>query len=176
MDTLLIIDKDYFNLYNWSSKIKWISEKEWNMAGKGRPTVDDKRDNQYRVRLNDEENQMLAYCSQMTGQPKSQIFRKALEEYYQTVQLNEMEMGMDGISMKRVIKCPHCGVSNAIDFYDYSTGDYSTERQMGAEIQHCFDCEDYECMGYGHTFHVKGYINEYPVGAYNFEEINVTEE
>ena len=28
----------------------------------------------------------------------------------------------------------------------------------------------------GHTFHVKGYINEYPVGAYNFEEINVTEE
>ena len=76
------------------------------MAGKGRPTVDDKRDNQYRVRLNDEENQMLTYCSQMTGQPKSQIFRKALEEYYQTVQLNEMEMGMDGISMRRVIKPP----------------------------------------------------------------------
>ena len=44
------------------------------MAGKGRPPVDDKRDNQYRVRLNDEENQMLSYCSEMTGQPKSQIF------------------------------------------------------------------------------------------------------
>ena len=68
MDTLLIVDKDCFNLYNLGSKIKWISEKEQNMAGKGRPTVDDKRDNQYRVRLNDEENQMLAYCSQMTGQ------------------------------------------------------------------------------------------------------------
>ena len=79
------------------------------MAGKGRPTVDDKRDNQYRVRLNDEENQMLVYCSKATGKPKSQIFRKALEEYYQTVQLNEMEMGMNGISMRRVIKCPHCG-------------------------------------------------------------------
>ena len=92
------------------------------MAGKGRPTVDDKRDNQYRVRLNDEENQMLAYCSQMTGQPKSQIFRKALEEYYQTVQLNEMEMGIDGISMRRVIKCPHCGAANAIALSDYSTG------------------------------------------------------
>ena len=58
----------------------------------------------------------------MTGQPKSQIFRKALEEYYQTVQLNEMEMGMDGISMRRVIKCPHCGAANAIDLSDYSTG------------------------------------------------------
>lgn len=146
------------------------------MAGKGRPTVDDKRDNQYRVRLNDEENQMLVYCSKMTGQPKSQIFRKALEEYYQTVQLNEMEMGVDGISMKRVIKCPHCGVSNAIDLSNYSTGDYSTERQMGAEIQHSFDCEDYECMRCGHIFRVEGYINEYPVGAYNFEEINVMED
>lgn len=127
-------------------------------------------------RLNDEENQMLVYCSKMTGQPKSQIFRKALEEYYQTVQLNEMEMGVDGISMKRVIKCPHCGVSNAIDLSNYSTGDYSTERQMGAEIQHSFDCEDYECMGCGHIFRVEGYINEYPVGAYNFEEINVMED
>ena len=104
------------------------------MAGKGRPTVDDKRDNQYRVRLNDEENQMLTYCSQMTGQPKSQIFRKALEEYYQTVQLNEMEMGMDGISMRRVIKCPHCGSANAIDLSDYSTGDYESERQMGPKF------------------------------------------
>ena len=78
--------------------------------------------------------------------------------------------------MKRVIKCPYCGANNAIDLSDYSTGDYSTERQMGAEIQHCFECEGNECMECGHTFHVKGYINEYPVGAYNFEEINVTEE
>ena len=162
-------------MYNWGSKIKWISEKGQGMAGKGRPTVDDKRDNQYRVRLNDEENQMLAYCSEKTGQPKSQIFRRALESYFQTVQLNELEMETDGISMKRVIKCPHCGVSNAIDLVDYSTGDYSSERQMGAEIQHCFDCEGYECIGCGQTFRVEGYINEYPVGAYNFEEINVTE-
>ena len=114
MDTPLIIDKECRNLYNLGSKIKWISEKEQGMAGKGRPTVDDKRDNQYRVRLNDEENQMLAYCSEKTGQPKSQIFRRALESYFQTVQLNELEMETDGISMKRVIKCPHCGASNEL--------------------------------------------------------------
>ena len=149
MNTPLIIDKECRNLYNLGSKIKWISEKEQGMAGKGRPTVDDKRDNQYRVRLNDEENQMLAYCSEKTGQPKSQIFRRALESYFQTVQLNELEMETDGISMKRVIKCPHCGASNAIDLADYSTGDYSSERQMGAEIQHCFDCEGYKCIGCG---------------------------
>ena len=32
-----------------------------------------------------------------------------------------------------------------------------------------------KCIGCGQTFRVEGYINEYPVGAYNFEEINVTE-
>lgn len=176
MDTPLIVDKEYRNLYNLGSKIKWISKKEQGMAGKGRPTVDDKRDNQYRVRLNDEENLMLAYCSEKTGQPKSQIFRRALESYFQTVQLNELEIETDGISMKRVIKCPHCGASNAIDLADYSTGDYESERQMGPEIQHCFDCKEYGCIGCGNTFRVEGYINEYPVGAYNFEEINVTEE
>lgn len=141
------------------------------MARKGRPAVDDKRDNQYRVRLNDEENQMLAYCSQMTGQPKSQIFRKALEEYYQTVQLNEMDMGMDGISMKRVIKCPHCGTPNAIDLADYSTDDCTTERRMGSETQHWFNCDDFLCVNCSHRFGVKGCITEYPLGAYDSEMI-----
>lgn len=141
------------------------------MAGKGRPTVDDKRDNQYRVRLNDVEDRMLAYCSKATGKPKSQIFRKALEEYYQTVQLNEMEMGMNGISMRRVIKCPHCGAANAIDLSDYSTEDCTTERQMGLETQHWFDCEEYACSCCGHFFGIKGCITEYPIGAFDSEMI-----
>lgn len=175
MDIHLIVDRKKYPTYNQANRIKWISEKECAMAGKGRPTVDDKRDNQYRVRLNDEENLMLSYCSERTGQPKSQIFRRALESYFQTVQLNEMEMETEGISMKRVIKCPHCGTNNAIDLADYSTGEYTSERQMGPEIQHCFDCEDYECIECGQTFRIEGYINEYPVGAYDFEEINVTE-
>jgi hypothetical protein len=90
MDTRLIIDRECRNLYNWSSKIKWISEKEKDMAGKGRPIVDDKRDNQYRVRLKNEEDQVLEYCSRATGKPKSQIFRNELSEYYINVQLNEL--------------------------------------------------------------------------------------
>ena len=85
-------------------------------------------------------------------------------------------MGMEGISMRRVIKCPHCGSANSIDLSDYSTGEYESDRQMGPEIRHCFECDDYECTACGHTFRIEGYINEYPVGAYNFEEINVTEE
>ena len=152
------------------------------MAGKDRPTVDDKRDNQYRVRLNDEEDQMLAYCSKATGKPKSQIFRNALSEYYINVRLNELNsqsefdaMELDGVSMKRVIECPYCGAPNAIDLADYSTDDCTTERQMGPETQHWFDCDDAECVTCGRAFRVTGCITEYPLGAYDSEHIEIKE-
>lgn len=49
----------------------------------GRPPKFDSRDKQYRVRLNDEEDEMLSFCSQETGEAKSEIFRKALKSYYE---------------------------------------------------------------------------------------------
>lgn len=153
------------------------------MAGRGRPSVEDKRDNQYRVRLNDEEEKMLTYCSKTTGKPKSQIFRKALEEYYTIVQLNELNrqrelgnmdmMDLGGISMKRVVDCPYCGHGNMIDLEDHETSNSSTDRPMGPDILHEFDCNDYECINCGKPFRITGYISEYPLGAYEHEEINV---
>ena len=43
----------------------------------GRPKKEDSREKQYRVRLNDKEDEMLAFASNATGVPKSEIFRKA---------------------------------------------------------------------------------------------------
>ena len=144
------------------------------MAGRGRPIVEDKRDNQYRVLMNDEEDSMLAYCSRMTGMPKSQIFRKGIEVLYQQIQLNEADAEYnDHISMKRVIKCPHCGYGNTINLGDYSTGEHSYERQMGQEIEYSFQCEDYKCGQCGKSFTVSGSIHEYPIGAYDSEHIEV---
>ena len=40
---------------------------------------EDSRDKQYRVRLNDAEDEMLSFCSEETGEAKSEIFRKALK-------------------------------------------------------------------------------------------------
>ena len=71
------------------------------MAGKGRPVVEDKRDNQYRVLMNDEEDTMLAYCSRVTGMPKSQIFRKGIEVLYQQIQLNPGEAKTIDIDLPR---------------------------------------------------------------------------
>ena len=72
------------------------------MAGKGRPSVDDKRTNQYRVLMNDQEDRMLDYCSRKTGVPKSQIFRKGIEVLYQQIQLNEaVEKYDDHMTIKK---------------------------------------------------------------------------
>lgn len=148
------------------------------MAGRGRPTVEDKRTNQYRVLMNDEEDQMLDYCSKATGLPKSQIFRKGIEVLYQQVRLNEygQNYGQDydgHISLKRVVNCPYCDAGNAIDFEDYIIDDLTYERQMGPEIEHAFLCEDHECTSCGRRFSVEGSIHEYPIGAYDSERIEV---
>ena len=55
----------------------------------GRPPKDNSRDKQYRVRLNESEDRILQYVSTMTGKQKSEIFRNALEDYYNKVRVQE---------------------------------------------------------------------------------------
>lgn len=146
----------------------------------GRPKKEDSRDKQYRVRLNDEEDKMLEYASQTTGVRRSEIFRVALKDYFNKVRLNEMRLDedepdweLDGISLKRVVECPYCGVQNRIDVADESTVTCDPDRQMGAENLYEFDFEEY-CSSCEKPFRVCGYISEYPIGALNFEKINVS--
>lgn len=153
----------------------------------GRPKKEDSRDKQYRVRLNEEENLMLDFCSEETGEAKSEIFRKALKAYYENIKYiqnvrphepSEYDMheydanDLDHISLKRSIVCPYCGARNAVDFAD-DCDTYEEERQMGPEITYSFEWEKFVCDDCAEAFKIYGYISEYPVGAYNFEEIYV---
>lgn len=146
----------------------------------GRPPKADNRDKQYRVRLNDVEDGILKYVSEVTGKQKSDIFRNALEDYYNKVRLQESyqmdetddDWDTGHISLKRVIDCPYCGAANRCDFED-DCDSWSDERQMGEEITYHFDWESYECSSCGAKMHIYGDICEYPVGAYNYEDINV---
>lgn len=161
----------------------------------GRPPKKDSRDKQYRVRLNDVEDEMLSFCSEETGEAKSEIFRKALKAYYENTKffknvLNDREKplefdysdamqydvhedyGMDHISLKRAIACPYCGSENNMDFEeDYNC--FEEEGQMGPQIEYTFDLTDCECRKCGKHFRVSGSIWEYPIGAYNYEDIDV---
>jgi predicted DNA-binding protein len=146
---------------------------------RGRPKLEDSRDNQYRVRLNDEENEMLSYASLKTGRPKSEIFRLALVDYYNKVRLTELNLestdeeawDLGKISLKRVIKCPFCLSQIRIDLEDESQVTCD-ERDMGPETLYEFDFEG-ECPSCGRTYRVTGYVSEYPQGALNSEKINV---
>lgn len=145
----------------------------------GRPKKEDARNLQYRIRLNEQEDRMLAYASKLMGKQKSEIFRRSLEDYYNKIRINENIIGGEGgewemehISLKRIIDCPYCGADNRIDFRDDCVKE-SEERQMGEEIIYRFDLEEYTCQSCKRPFRVSGYICEYPVGAYNDEDIKV---
>lgn len=146
----------------------------------GRPKKDDSRERQYRVRLNDEEEAMLDYASEVTGVRKSEIFRKALQEYFQKVKIQEYssfadnceEWEDDRISLKRIVNCPYCGASTMIDLEDEGEVT-SSERQMGTELLYEFNDVEFDCVNCKRIFRVTGYISEYPAGAFNFEEINI---
>ena len=145
---------------------------------RGRPKLSDSRDNQYRVRLNDEENGKLNYVSEATGKPKSEIFRYALIDYYNKVRLNEANNAngedvweIDGISLKRVVNCPHCNSPLRVDLED-ECNTTTNDGQMGPETLYEFDFED-ACDYCGGRFLVTGYVSEYPAGALNHEDIVV---
>lgn len=165
-----------------------IIQKKEGINMVGRPPKEDSRNKQYRVRLNDTEDDMLSFCSNETGEAKSEIFRKALKAYYENTkycknilirQEDEFdeengvkEYDMDHISLKRSIQCPYCGFENNMDFAD-DCDSWSEERQMGPQITYEFNWNDCECERCGKSFEISGSIWEYPVGAYNYEEIYV---
>ena len=158
----------------------------------GRFKKEDSRENQYRVRLNDSENEMLDYVSKMNEKTKSEVFRQALTELYEKTKLAEARKGFsllteddqvdeydyehswedDHVSLQRAISCPDCGHTHMMDFSD-NCQTSSSERSMGPEILYEFDLEECFCDKCGKQFRVKGYISEYPMGAYNHEGIDV---
>ena len=152
---------------------------------RGRPKKKNVRDIVYKVRLNEEEDRMLSQASEWTSQAKSEVFRKALLDYYKSVQLNEHlaskefeESGwvLDHISQQRIIRCPYidCGEEFAVDFANYSD-EQESEGSMGQRCEHVFDIDDLECPACRRLIHAEGVISEYPVGAYEYERIKVEE-
>ena len=82
----------------------------------------------------------------------------------------------EGVSLIRFIECPYCHVEEELDLEDflYDQSSYEKENGMGPDIVYSFDSEDsHECLFCGKVYTVSGWIREYPVGAYDSEEISV---
>lgn len=152
---------------------------------RGRPKKENVRDIVYKVRLNEDEERMLNLASEWTSQAKSEVFRKALQDYFRSVELNQHlasrefeESGwvLDHISQQRIITCPYsdCGEEFAVDFAEFSE-EQDSEGSMGQRCEHIFDTDDLECPACRRPIHASGVISEYPVGAYEYERIKVEE-
>lgn len=84
--------------------------------------------------------------------------------------------GYQEVSLIRGICCPHCGEEYEVDLEDYmyDQSSYEKENGMGSDIVYSFDSEDnYHCPECGATIQIEGWIREYPIGAYDSEDINI---
>lgn len=84
--------------------------------------------------------------------------------------------GYRPVSLERAVKCPHCGHEENVDLEDfmYDESSYEKENGMGPDLVYSFNSEDcYECPECGHTLKIEGWIREYPMGAYDSEDIKV---
>jgi len=86
--------------------------------------------------------------------------------------------GYRPVPLMRSGDCPHCNAVQEIDLVDYlwdeTLNESHRENDMGPDIVYSFDTED--CIGCdkcGKAFQVRGWIREYPVGAYDSEHIDI---
>lgn len=84
--------------------------------------------------------------------------------------------GYRAVSLLREIACPHCGCLFEVDLEDflYDTGSYESENGMGPDCVYSFDSEECQkCPDCEKTIRIEGWIREYPMGAYDSEDLNV---
>ena len=80
------------------------------------------------------------------------------------------------VSLIRDIECPWCGKTFEVDLEDYLYDESSDEGEnvMGPDCVYSFDSEEcQECPECGKPVKVSGWIREYPIGAYDSEDIDV---
>lgn len=75
-------------------------------------------------------------------------------------------------NLQRVVNCPHCNSQNQIDLED-GCSVTTEERPMGVGSLFEVDYEE-ACISCNKCFRVSGYVSEYPAGALEHEEINVS--
>lgn len=76
------------------------------------------------------------------------------------------------ISLKRLVKCPHCLKLNRVDLENYAS-EFESDRPMGIGYDYSFSIDDFECDYCGDSFSIRGEIGEYPLGCLEYENIKV---
>lgn len=81
------------------------------------------------------------------------------------------------LEMMEDIKCPNCDAEDTVDLEDYVCSESSEEREngMGPDFIRYFDSEqNYKCPECGKVIRIAGWKREYPMGAFDSEEVNIS--
>lgn len=81
------------------------------------------------------------------------------------------------LEMMEDIKCPNCGAEDTVDLEDYVYSESSDDREngMGLDFIRYFDSEQsYECPDCGKVIRISGWKREYPIGAFDSENVDVS--
>ena len=81
------------------------------------------------------------------------------------------------LEMNKKIICPNCGDEEIVDLEDYLVNESSDDNEngMGPDLIKYFDSEcNYECPVCGKIIRISGWKREYPIGAFDSEDITVT--
>lgn len=87
--------------------------------------------------------------------------------------------GFRPVTFVRDIRCPHCGCVFEVDLEDYLYDESGDEHEngMGPDIVYSFNSEGQsECPDCGAAILIEGWIREYPIGAYDSEDVYVSEQ
>ncbi len=85
------------------------------------------------------------------------------------------EQDDEQLSMVRTIQCPNCLIEFEVDLEEYiwDSSSYEKENGMGPDAVHSFDTEhSCRCPYCNSIIRVSGWIREYPIGAYDSEDID----
>ena len=78
------------------------------------------------------------------------------------------------IDKSRDIRCPKCKATIHVDLEEYEYDQSSDEGGMGYDTVYYFDSEDsLECDKCNSMLHLHGWLREYPIGAYDSEDIKI---
>lgn len=140
----------------------------------GRPTDNPKR-HETRIRMSDEDVEILDYCSKIAGKSKAEVIREGIRKVYTELEKSNTEWlkQEEELEMKLVqnITCPYCGKSLGVDVKQYASEKKGSEKGMGTETEYTFDCEDFSCPECKESFRIEGTVFEYPEGEIEISTI-----
>lgn len=81
------------------------------------------------------------------------------------------------LEMNEKVICPNCKYEDMVDLGDYVVSESSNENEngMGPDLTKYFDSECcYKCPMCGKAIRISGWKREYPIGAFDSEDISVS--